>query len=229
MINATDDDDPFDANGLLKDGRAVRISMAMRDAALADRRKVITRRDPKGREEGTWEEEDEDDIHDAMRDSARRGAGFLHDGRGGVPGHRPGFLLRADISNDQRRRADDAYRHDLENAWRNPVRAPGSHDAEARPPSGFGSHGSRGEREGDLCTVRGPEFVESFGSPGHLKMYQGKLVCVPDPEYRRGSDRPDPASDHRSVAKLLADKARIMAREYSLYDETTANRWRDPQ
>jgi hypothetical protein len=31
-----DDDSPYDANGLLKDGRRVRISMQMRDAALRD-------------------------------------------------------------------------------------------------------------------------------------------------------------------------------------------------
>lgn len=47
-----------------------------------------------------------------------------------------------------------------------------------------------GGREGDACTVRfgggkyGPE-----GSPGHLEMIGGKLLCVADPEFSRvGAD-----------------------------------------
>jgi hypothetical protein len=223
-----DDDDPFDANGLLKDGRSVRISMAMRDSVLADRRKVVTRYDPRGRSEGYWEEEEDDAAHDAMRDAAMRGAPFLHDGHGNtdVVGHRPGYLVRADIANDQRRRAHDAYRHDLENAWRNPFSRPAPenrHDAEARPPTGFGSHGSRGQQEGDLCTCRGPEFVESFGAPGHLRMVEGRLVCVPD-ENRRSKQqqqRPDPASD----AQRRADKAEM----YAAYDAAKREEWRNPQ
>jgi hypothetical protein len=222
MAPVYDDDDPFDANGLLKDGRTVRISMQARDSVLGDqRRRKVRRYDPAGREE-SWEEETDDSrapLHDA-----RAGAGFLHDGHGHKAGHRPGYLMRADIANEQRRQAHDAYRFDLENAWRNPAvpaRPPAGtsrRDAEGKPPTGFGSHGSRGEREGDLCTCRGPEFPESFGAPGTLQMRGGELVCVPDAEYRRSTEQPDPASDRRSVAD-----------EYARYDQRISQAWRNPE
>jgi hypothetical protein len=85
---------------------------------------------------------------------------------------------------------------------------------------------SQAQQEGDLCTCRGPEFPESFGSPGHLKMHQGKLVCVPDE--RRSSELPDPASDRRSVEQRVADHARVMADAYADYDLRVAQQYRDP-
>jgi hypothetical protein len=215
-----DDDDPFDANGMLKDGRTARISMQMRDAALADRRKVVTRRNAKGGEEGTWEEEEEDDIHDALCDNARRGASFLHDGHGNDVGHRPGFLLRADIASEQRRRAYDAYRHDLENAWRHPPTRDGPRSWEDRRRDAEGYS----ERDiGGVCTVKNEDYPDDFGSPGHIRRVGRKIICVPD---RR--KQPDPASDRRSVEQRVADHQRTMADEYRRYDESMTNAWRNP-
>jgi hypothetical protein len=48
------------------------------------------------------------------------------------------------------------------------------------PPTGVGSANLRGAQEGDVCTVRGPEFPDAFGRPGHMRMRNGQLVCVPD-------------------------------------------------
>src|SRR5262249_38184291 len=82
-----DDDSPFDANGLLKDGRSVRISMQMRDHALGDQRRGRrVKYDPAGRLV-SWEEEETDD---AMP--------LLDDGRGGRCGHRPGYLVASDTA-----------------------------------------------------------------------------------------------------------------------------------
>ena len=39
-----DDDDPFDEFGVLRDGRSVRVSMQMRDAAMADSQRDAARR-----------------------------------------------------------------------------------------------------------------------------------------------------------------------------------------
>jgi hypothetical protein len=215
MRNIADDDTIFETiigiDGrparVLKDGARLRIPLTMRDAALADRRKVITRYDPKGREEGYWEQEEEE-AHDAMRDGARCGAGFLHDGRGGVPGHRPGYLVRADISNDQRRRAHDAYRHDLENAWRNPPTKLFPPETIRRDAEAYS------ERDiGGVCTVKNEEYPDAFGSPGHIRRVGRKIICVPD----KPSDHPDPASDRRTVAD-----------EYRLYDLRKSQEWKNP-
>ena len=53
------------------------------------------------------------------------------------------------------------------------------------PPTGAGANSFRGGEEvvpeGTACTVRGPEFVGSgqFGGPGVMRMYKGKMTCVP--------------------------------------------------
>jgi hypothetical protein len=149
-------------------------------------------------------------MRDHALHDARAGAGFLHDGHGHEPGHRPGFVLRADIANEQRRQAHADYIDALTNAWR---------DQPQRPPTGFGSKGARGPQVGDLCTCRGEQFPESFGAPGTLQMHGGELVCVPDAKYRRGNDRPDPASDRRSAT----DSA------YAEYDAALREAWRNPK
>ena len=180
MATLYDDDDPFDANGLLKDGRSVRISMQMRDAALADQRRGRrVKYDPQGRLI-SWEEEETDDSM------------TLTDGRGHRCGNRPGFLIANDAAaRSAKQRAYDSYQRDLENAWRD------------QPPTGFGSKGSRGPQVGDLCTCRGPEFPDSFGAPGTLQMRGDALVCVPND---RRSDQPDPASD-KAAAYAAYDSA----------------------
>jgi hypothetical protein len=69
-------------------------------------------------------------------------------------------------TSDARQRSYDAYTRDLVNAWRNP----GFGGNETI--TGAGSHGSVGQREGDLCTID--------GKPGHLRMVNAALRCVPD-------------------------------------------------
>jgi hypothetical protein len=191
---------------ILKDGGRLRVSMSMRDAALRDQRRGRrVKYDPQGRLL-SWEEEEMDDARERRRSSTLRGRGFLHDGHGNTDavGHKPGFLVRADIAHEQRHQAHADYIRDLESAYKN-------------PPTGFGGKGARGPQVGDLCTVRGPEFPESFGASGHLQMRGGDLVCAPDAKWR-GNEQPDAASDKRSVADAYRD-----------YDDELRNAWRNPK
>jgi hypothetical protein len=97
-----DDDDPFDRNGVLKDGKRVRFGMMMRDGMTPLQRSI---------------------AEEATRAS-------LHDGHGGTAliGHRPGFVT----SEDSWRIRDQAYqqsRRDLADAWRTPTVPPVRSDA----------------------------------------------------------------------------------------------------
>jgi len=169
MATLYDDDDPFDANGMLKDGRRVRISMQMRDAALRDQRRGRrVKYDPAGRLV-SWEEEE---LDDGMT---------LHDGRGNPCGHRPGYLVTNDAAaRSAKARAYRDYESDLTNAWRNPTG-----DAEGYDP----------EDIGESCTVKNEDYPTDFGSPGTIRRVGSRILCVPN----RRRAGPDPASDRRAV------------------------------
>src|SRR5262249_49640555 len=106
---------------------------------------------------------------------------------------RPGYRFAADAAAgfEAKREAYEAGVKDLTDAWRTP--------ADAAPPVGSGE--SRGQREGDVCTVRSGGVGE--GSPGHLRMVNGKLECVPD--------RADGASPPRTMSAEDAQKIRDRA------------------
>jgi hypothetical protein len=89
---------------------------------------------------------------------------LITDASGGTIGlHRPGYRISAnDAARTARDEAHAEYEKTLTDAWR---------DA-----AGEGSAG----QEGAVCTVRNQQFPADQGSPGHLKMRGGKLVCVPD-------------------------------------------------
>jgi hypothetical protein len=92
----------------------------------------------------------------------------------------------------------DAHDREQAEAWR------------GNPPSGAGSGEFRGAQEGDICTVRGLDFPDDFGSPGHLRMRDGRLVCVPN--------EPQSAKKH--------DHAMTMDEVYRAYDLEISQRWR---
>jgi hypothetical protein len=86
--------------------------------------------------------------------------------------HRPGVRSLTPQVRDatglaaERIAAYDAYEHDLVNAWRG--------TDEYKNPGWSGQSGEvRGSVEGQVCKTNG-------GRPGHLKMVNGKMVCVPD-------------------------------------------------
>jgi hypothetical protein len=94
----------------------------------------------------------------------------------------------------------DAHDREQAEAWR------------GNPSSGAGSGEFRGAQEGDICTVRGLDFPDDFGSPGHLRMRNGRLECVPD--------KPQSARKH--------DHATTMDEVYRAYDLEISQRWRTP-
>jgi hypothetical protein len=83
----------------------------------------------------------------------------------------------------------------LQDAWRTPV--------------------ARGQQEGDVCTVREGGVAE--GSPGHLRMVNGKLTCVPD---RRQDTAP------RGPTYDAAEGERIKAAAYAEMVDELTNAWR---
>jgi hypothetical protein len=102
----------------------------------------------------------------------------LHDGRGGSPGHRPGFACSDAVFNrDARESAYSDYEHDVTTAWKRDAREPGS----------------IATQEGDLCTCRSPEYPDDFGSPGHVRWRNGRLTCVPDQPSTRDATTIDEA------------------------------------
>lgn len=110
----------------------------------------------------------------------------LHDGAGHSPGHRPGFAF-SDVSiGDEREQAYADYEADLTSAYK--------------------MDAGEGTREGDICTVKNAEYPNAFGSPGHLRRRNGKLVCVPD--------------EPRSRDTMTVDQA------YAQYEKELSERWK---
>jgi hypothetical protein len=173
MIRHDDDDGPFDAFGILRDGRSVRVSLMMRDAAMAD---------------------------SMQRDAARRfGLGDA------LALHKPGQRLQVDEA--ARAHVEEVYQDEkrkLQDAWRKPVA-----DAAGE---------FRGAQENDVCTVR--EGGVGEGGPGHLRMVNGRLVCVPDQR------RQDSASVPRTMTADAAQKIRDEAWLASVQE--LENAWRGP-
>jgi hypothetical protein len=200
MINyrrlIADDDDPFETvighDGkparVLKDGRSVRVRFRDAQAARGQAPAAHDGREP-------------------LTDQQRRD----------LQGCRPGFrtLDSAQLRERQQiaRDAREIAEREMCEAWRNPPLGLGR----LRDGNGFGSGGFVGAREGDQCTVRGQEYPDSFGAPGHLERRNGRLVCVPDD----GDD--DAASDSAFADNQLSDATE---RAYAAYAAEISQRWR---
>jgi hypothetical protein len=114
----------------------------------------------------------------------------------GLSMHRNGWRLPASSLRDSKQQRDLAVLYaqrdaELENAWR-----------EDFP----------GASEGDVCTVRGADYPNDIGSPGHLELHEGRLICTPDSPS---------ANDARSVRD-----ARTQA--YLDYENHITSAWRTP-
>ena len=185
--------------------------------------KKTVQRDPLGRLESEFEEENEDAI---LQDGERlRVPLYLKDGitpnprltptqRGKAIAqqslvtdgtanplamHRPGFRYWADnnqraINDAVKAEAYNAADTRAANAWRGPTNRTNLRDA----------------REGDVCMVQGPEFPDDFGSSGTLQMGSDGLVCVPD--------------DLQDARRR--DAASIKQAAYERYDREMADAWR---
>jgi hypothetical protein len=124
--------------------------------------------------------------------------------------HRPGFADGA--MTDAKKAAYDSYEKTLTSAWENPT-----------------GHGPIGSQIGDICTCRGPEFPDDIGSPGHLKMISGKLVCTPDqPRSGRSTPaRPLPRTDAQDVRDVEAQHRENMNILHDQLDRSLADAWRN--
>lgn len=126
----------------------------------------------------------------------------LHDGRGGVVGHRPGFVVATDAAalNDAKAKAYDEVEAAMTSAWMDPI-------------TGAGSHDLIGQREGDLCTLN--------GFAGRMRRGQdGKLTCVVD-DHDASADVVPKATSDASEARAIKDAAYDAAEEYQ------RNAWRN--
>ena len=194
-------------------------------------RRKTTQRDPLGRVQSEFEEEENED-------SAFDRRGLLKDGRStriplylkdGSPNphlspvqrsiaathqplvvdgsskpnamHRPGFRYLADAN---RRAINDAVKNE---AYQEVDRR----DANAWK-GATNRTNLRDAQEGDPCTVRGPEYPEDFGSPGTLQMGSDGLVCVPD--------------DSQQDARRSQDAVDAKRAAYEEYDRVARDAWR---
>jgi hypothetical protein len=171
-----DEDDVFNDNGTLKSGKRWRVPMQMMDAMQRDVASYIR----------------QDFRKSPVVPGSVNGA-IIADGDGGMLGLcRPGVRIDGgnrdrlvrDEARDEIQRAYDESDALVQNAWRN-------------APTGFGSGEFRGAREGDLCTIN--------GSPGHLKLIDGTLRCVPDKRNDAQSSRDALSSAYLSAEAWLSD------------------------
>ena len=157
-------------------------------------------------------------MKDAMQLRDQKRSPVLYDGRGGPVGRRPGFIL-SDASDDHRQRAYADYQRDLLEAY--------------KQPTGAGSVDPIGAQEGDLCTVRNAEFPDDQGAPGHMRMLNGRLTCVPDrmrSGQRVNGAAPDlelAQSHSQDLRQLMRDHQARMAIEYANYEEDLHRSFRE--
>jgi hypothetical protein len=120
--------------------------------------------------------------------------------------HKPGQRFSTDqAANDAREEARRQWIDEMCDAWR-------------KPAADASSGEFRGAQEGDVCTVR--EGGVGEGSPGHLRMVNGKLTCVPD---KRSQDS---ASVPRTMTADAAQAIKDAAWRESVEELESA--WRKP-
>jgi hypothetical protein len=218
----TDDNDPFDEHGLLKDGRRVRISQMMRDSALRqDRGRKI------GLPEHQWEEEedDDDDVHDGqrVRDASNTPLGL----------HRPGFRRLIDAADHAaltaaKAKAYAAYDAEASRAYLTPEFG-GSDPAR----TGSGSKGPRQEPPlGSPCTRNGFPGTWARNAAGQMycdiRASAGRADAKARLRSRLDPDADDDEDNSRSVAQAASDHQQRMARIYDALDQELREAWRTP-
>ena len=124
---------------------------------------------------------------DSLQKSVAEHAANLRDARltdEALALHRPGYRIGTTdtAARDAKEIARAEYIYDLENGYKNPL------------------HAATGARESDICTIN--------GSPGHLRMVDGRLTCTPD---------------QRQDAMTT-----VMAKIYAAYEAEISQRWKGP-
>lgn len=208
-----DDDDDFDENGILKDGKRVRVPCMMRDSAdnvasvprwAMDKaarmlgRDSATNPDWLKRQEGynTYELDLANRWRGGVTDLRAGDVVTTSDGHGVVKSHENGRLVIADAtkldSETVKQSAYDSYDREISTAW--------MRTSDADKP-----------RVGAECSYA--------GYPGHYERDQhGNLVCTPD----------DKSDKENALAGPLSDAERIKVKDemYSAYKADLQNAWR---
>jgi hypothetical protein len=129
-VRQIDEDDAFDENGILRDGRSIRVHMMMRDGAdhLSDlQRAVLT--DAATREAI------------ATRDATARSFGL----RDGLALSRPGFRYNtSDTADTNREKLYDGYQRDMGERWRGADSSGQPAGAQCTVREGGGKYGAEG-------------------------------------------------------------------------------------
>jgi hypothetical protein len=120
----------------------------------------------------------------------------IGDGSKNFAANRPGYRIPSASMHDSKQERDLALLYAqrdaaTENAWREDF---------------------IGASEGDPCTCRGSDFPDDIGSPGHLELHEGRLICTPD--------NPS-ANDARSIKDART-------RAYLEYDRDLTTAWQKP-
>jgi len=141
----------------------------------------------------------------ATRDATARSFGLSD----GLALSRPGFRHNtSDTADTNREKLYDGYERGMGQRWR-------------------GASDNEGQAEGAQCTCKGPDFPESFGSPGHMQMLNGKMVCVPDDlsDYDSRSDSRSNSRRDDSGSNNESHQSR-MEKLYAARDADLSQAWR---
>jgi hypothetical protein len=172
---------------MLQDGETIRVPVTLRDSDDVMRRAMLDHF-------GDWQHRmQRDSAGDHTAPALLHRPGFVTD----VALHRPGLVTHA-TSDAIKRAYAEAEAADT-HAWMN--LAPHFHDAA----TGELANG----REGDVCTISGPENPNDFGSSETLRYVDGRLVCVPNKKARSDAA---PRDDREEA--------------YAEYDRDAADAWR---
>ncbi len=240
-----DDDEIFDSNGVLKEGKSFRVPVTMMDGWQRDMIDQL-RQKRHGQLDGA-----------ANRPGYRVAKSKTADSASNVAADRARFDKMLDDALERRRTTQplmySTYEKEMSEAWRHPIgladaNPPGDQQV---PPIGFSSGDLVGKREGDSCTLKGSDDVGQFGIRGHVKMVGGKLVCVADRSpasaddaaRRKKTQRFDPQGRSegyweeeeeggdddtgRRDARSVNDRSAVEA-AYEEYSRDLENAWRNP-
>lgn len=172
-------DDDFDENGVLRDGRSLRVPLRLADGSMNP---------------------DLDPVQRVVAEHTAGGRKTITDGNGfaGLALNKPGFRLSTTANYDAVDAAYDQYNTRLRDAYKD---ADNSHTASV---VGAGEKEFAGRRVGDRCTCRNRSDLGVEGDAGHIQRDEdGMLICVSD-RYR-SEDALDVRDEYKKYDEELAN------------------------
>jgi hypothetical protein len=195
-IRAELEADAVDENGILKDGRSIRVPLFMADGSINPKLTFEQRLVAEHAQEALRNKAKADHKH-ALFDAAERKMAQTYGLDSAAQLHQPGFRYapKDAVTRDALVQARADYICDIETAYMN-------------PPTGFGSRGpvdKTGQGTvGSSCTVRNLHFPDHTGERGTLQRIGGEIVCVPD-DYDAYDGLSDREAAHREYHDHLVN------------------------